>query len=96
MNSIDAGSPAVEIMIGTKTFIVEDQGRGFQNKEEVMSYFKTFGAPHKEGRLNYARHIVAHAFMGLKNPEEQKELAVSINKESFSFLIDQKTNRFSR
>jgi len=41
----------------------------------------------KEGRVNYSRYIVAHAFMGLKDPEERKELLQKINDTSFDYLI---------
>ena len=46
MNSIDAGASQVSITLTGTRLKVEDDGRGFQSRTEVTSWFETFGTPH--------------------------------------------------
>ena len=55
MNSVDAGSPNVEVEITEKRIRILDQGKGFVNDDEVERYFKTIGTPHKEGDAYYGK-----------------------------------------
>ncbi len=55
MNGIDAGSESLNIIISKKYFEIQDFGRGFKDKDEIMRFFKTFGTPHQEGDAEYGR-----------------------------------------
>jgi hypothetical protein len=55
MNSIDAGASYVSIEITDAKFIVRDNGRGFQSKDEVLNWFGQFGTPHEEGDATYGK-----------------------------------------
>ncbi len=55
MNALDAGSPRVDITIGSKIFEVKDQGTGFADEAAIMSFFKKFGTPHQAGDAKYGR-----------------------------------------
>lgn len=55
MNSIDAGASQVSIMLTGTRLKVEDDGRGFQSRTEVTSWFETFGTPHKEGDARWGK-----------------------------------------
>lgn len=46
MNSIDAESSRVDISISAEKFSVTDDGRGFQSRQDIESYFEVFGFPH--------------------------------------------------
>lgn len=49
MNSIDAGGSRVDVTLTPTTFSVIDDGRGFTDREEVDSFFATFGTAHHDG-----------------------------------------------
>ena len=89
LNAIDAKSPNVEIMIGTTEFIVEDQGRGFASKEEVMAYFKTFGAPHEKGDATYGRFRIGRGqIMSLAKvtwTSNQYSMSVDVRNDGMAF-----------
>jgi len=53
MNSIDAGARSVAIELGPKAVSIRDDGRGFSSREEIESFFETFGEPHREGDATY-------------------------------------------
>lgn len=55
MNSIDAGASRVEVDVTAEGFRVEDDGKGFADKSEIVSFFETFGQPHQEGDAIYGR-----------------------------------------
>lgn len=55
MNSVDAGASEVRVEFDGKCFSVEDDGRGFSDRNEVEKFFETFGTPHKEGDSVYGR-----------------------------------------
>lgn len=48
MNSIDAGASKCVIKITQTRFEIDDDGRGFDSKDEVRKHFGTFGEPHQE------------------------------------------------
>jgi len=53
MNSIEAGATAVKISLlaaeGTPgLMVIEDDGKGFRDEQEVADFFETFGKPHDE------------------------------------------------
>lgn len=49
MNSIDAFAAHVTIILTATGFIVDDDGQGFLNRDEIASWFETLGFPHEEG-----------------------------------------------
>ena len=49
MNSIDAFASSVEIQLTRTGFVIEDNGQGFKDKEEIKAWFETLGFPHDEG-----------------------------------------------
>jgi len=55
MNSIDAGASKVKVEITEEGFVMEDDGKGFADKSEIVSFFETFGTPHKEGDAVYGK-----------------------------------------
>lgn len=67
MNSVDAKANLVRLTMNKEGFICEDDGKGFENEEDVINYFGRFGTPHHEGDATYGRfrlgrgQIMAHA-----------------------------------
>ena len=55
MNSVDAGASRVDITINDDFFEVKDDGKGFNGKDEIISFFETFGTPHEDGDAEYGR-----------------------------------------
>lgn len=55
MNSIDAGCTKVEIKLTGTTLHVSDDGKGFVNRQEIESFFETFGTPHEVGDATFGR-----------------------------------------
>lgn len=55
MNSIDAGATKVNVVIDRDKFEITDDGKGFQTRDEIENFFRTFGTPHKEGDATYGR-----------------------------------------
>ncbi len=48
MNSIEAGASRVEVSVEPTQIRINDDGRGFQSREEIELFFETFGQPHTE------------------------------------------------
>lgn len=46
MNSIEAGATKVTIEILPRQITINDDGKGFCNREEIEKFFETFGQPH--------------------------------------------------
>lgn len=67
MNSVDAEAKIVRLSMNKDGFICEDDGKGFDTKEDVIIYFGRFGTPHQDGDATYGRfrlgrgQIMAHA-----------------------------------
>jgi hypothetical protein len=55
MNAVDAGATKFNATLDAKEFIVEDNGRGFQSREEIENWFECFGTPHEEGDATYGK-----------------------------------------
>lgn len=55
MNAIDAGATKCSITLTGDRFVVEDDGRGIQSRQEIEDFFETFGTPHTEGDAVYGR-----------------------------------------
>lgn len=55
MNAVDAGATRCDITLDGLGYQVEDDGAGFQNKQEIEDFFETFGTPHKEGDATYGK-----------------------------------------
>src|SRR5579862_5444190 len=46
-NSYDSKSSKISIEINRKTIRITDDGRGFQSRQEINSWFKVFGFSHE-------------------------------------------------
>ena len=57
MNSVDAGGSFCKLTCDGKTLIVEDDGRGFRNKQEIYDWFEVFGQPHEESEGQVIRTL---------------------------------------
>lgn len=55
MNAVDAGATKFNVTMDAKEFVVEDNGRGFQSREEIENWFECFGTPHEEGDATYGK-----------------------------------------
>lgn len=55
MNSIDAGATSIKIEFNGREFSFYDDGKGFENEEEIHKFFGTFGTPHDEGDAIYGK-----------------------------------------
>ena len=72
MNSIDAQATKIELELEDDSFMVKDNGAGFDGKEEIIELFGRFGKPHTKeedqrkgtvhGRFRVGRgQVLAHA-----------------------------------
>lgn len=64
-NALDAGASQVKVKLTPDKVLIEDDGRGFQNKEEIDKFFDTFGFDHsqldrKVGRFGVGRGQLFH------------------------------------
>lgn len=48
MNSADAGATYCRVTVNPESIVIEDDGRGFRNKQEIADWFEVFGQPHEE------------------------------------------------
>lgn len=55
MNSIDAGATKIDVKLDSEGVTIEDDGRGFPTREEIVANFECFGTPHQEGDAVYGR-----------------------------------------
>lgn len=56
MNSIDAGATEIRITVTPDGYAAFDNGRGFNDMEEITQFFETFGFPHEaEDHRQYGR-----------------------------------------
>ncbi|OEC64302.1 hypothetical protein PVE_R2G0598 [Pseudomonas veronii 1YdBTEX2] len=56
MNAVDAGATHIHLTIDhSGEFSLRDNGKGFQSREEVESFWETFGTPHTNGDAFYGR-----------------------------------------
>jgi hypothetical protein len=53
MNSIDASSSKIEIVLDRRTISIVDDGNGFCSRDEIEEFFETFGTPHIEGDATF-------------------------------------------
>lgn len=66
MNSIDAGATRVRITLTNTGFVVSDDGRGIETKEQLVRWFETFGTPHVAGDATFGKFRVGRGqAMGL-------------------------------
>lgn len=47
-NSIDAGATHCLISLDQTSLLIKDDGRGFQNRDNIVKWFEVFGLPHEE------------------------------------------------
>lgn len=47
MNAVDAGATSVSVDITETGYVISDNGRGFQTKDEILACFEVFGFDHK-------------------------------------------------
>lgn len=57
-NSIDAGAKSCVIDIDRDGFVLKDDGVGFVSKDEIETFFATFGTPHSDGDAKFGRFRV--------------------------------------
>lgn len=94
MNSIDAGSPTVDIILTQKGFEVSDQGKGFQSEDEVLLFYKRFGTPHQEGDALFGRFRIGRgqimAFGPITWHSHQFKMITDVRTKGngFDFVID--------
>lgn len=55
MNSIDAAATEIKIEFDGLNFTFYDNGKGFDNEDEIHKFFGTFGTPHEEGDAVYGK-----------------------------------------
>lgn len=55
MNSIDAEATEIRIEFNGKEFSFYDNGKGFENEDEIHKFFGTFGTPHNDGDAVYGK-----------------------------------------
>lgn len=55
MNSIDAGATRLDIDIDSRRIRIDDDGSGFQSRQEIQTWFEVFGFPHEEGGRTYGK-----------------------------------------
>src|SRR6059058_5478397 len=46
MNSIEAGATRVDVKVEPRAIEITDDGRGFRSRQEIETFFETFGQPH--------------------------------------------------
>lgn len=55
-NSVDAGALKIEVSIDKDGLVIQDDGRGFASREEIVANFETFGTPHEEDDAVYGQY----------------------------------------
>ncbi|HRY04314.1 MAG TPA: ATP-binding protein, partial [Beijerinckiaceae bacterium] len=55
MNAVDAGADEIHIAVDQAGFTVRDNGRGFASRNEILTCFRRFGAPHVAGDATFGR-----------------------------------------
>lgn len=55
MNSIDAGATEIKMEFDGLIFSFYDNGKGFEDENEIHNFFGTFGTPHEEGDAIYGK-----------------------------------------
>lgn len=55
MNAIDSGSTEIGVTIDSDKLVIEDDGRGFKTRDEIIKVFETFGTPHEEGDATFGK-----------------------------------------
>lgn len=56
MNSVDAGATRCDIKLTEGAYQISDDGKGFRDQDEIVSFFETFGTPHEEGDATFGRY----------------------------------------
>lgn len=56
MNSVDAQASRCDIELTRTGYTVKDDGKGFADRSEIISFFERFGTPHTEGDATYGRY----------------------------------------
>lgn len=55
MNAVDAGATEARFDFDGKTFVMQDDGKGFRDRQEIEAFFETFGTPHSQGDAVFGR-----------------------------------------
>lgn len=58
MNSADAGATRCDVTITDTEYFVTDDGKGFRDQDEIVSFFETFGTPHAAGDATFGRYRI--------------------------------------
>lgn len=55
MNAVDAGATEARFDFDGKTFAMQDDGKGFRDRQEIEAFFETFGTLHAAGDAVFGR-----------------------------------------
>lgn len=55
MNSIDAGATEINVTMSEKNMVIEDNGKGFETKDEILKCFSVFGFEHDDRQRELGR-----------------------------------------
>lgn len=101
MNSVDAKATEIHINIkNTGEFSISDDGKGFKDKEEILSFFETFGTPHQEGDACYGKfrvgrgQIMAFAKTTWKSGNFEMHVDLAGKQENFGYTLKENKNTF--
>jgi len=56
MNAVDAKATKCNITVTETGYVVVDDGEGFKSRNEIESFFETFGTPHNDGDATYGTY----------------------------------------
>lgn len=91
MNSVDAGADRISIELSENTFSVEDNGCGFESRDDIEQNFRVFGQPHDDGDAVYGRFRIGRgqimAFAAVDWISNQFQMSVDIESHGYGFQL---------
>jgi hypothetical protein len=98
MNSIDAASSRVTVVLTRDGFVIRDNGRGFKSRDEILNWFETFGTPHKEGDATYGKFRMGRgqlmAFAATVWRSGEFQMNVDIRNAGLGYQLSQNLEKF--
>lgn len=92
-NSMDAGATALAITADRNRVVISDNGKGLSHKDEILSFFGTFGFDHSQLDRSHGRFGIGRGQMFCygKNTWRTGEfaLAVDINQKGLKYDLDE-------
>jgi len=89
MNAIDAGATRVEVTTGREGYTVDDNGRGFESRDQVEAYFETFGFDHADDALQASR---TYGQFGIGRGQQWNWARTSYRSRTFDLQVDIRAN----